>query len=319
MLSSPSLTADLKLRIPSPRPLPRSANLLGPKIKRATASNKRISGTPNLPGICLISPEGQARNQRRPSLAEILGYWRAVVKELDGSQIFEQIGLNCLNEAGHEGGTTGQLGKGDEFVWRMGAVANRPQPVESRYPKSCREVTVRTAADGSLFQFPTELFGNLGSLLVKPDDAGGTLHRRAVDTSLNFQVALAVETFHFAKTLIQDSGVFHGGYADIERGGSLGGNDIDAGPSLNQPHVDGQSPLEISELGDGRDLAGKFEDGALTFLEVESGVSGFAGDLHGVFSNAFARGLHRATRSERWFEDQYCLGVPGDTFGDAPG
>src|ERR1700690_1670700 len=48
---SPSFTADLKFLMPSPRPLPKSASLLGPKISRATARIRRISGKPNLPGM----------------------------------------------------------------------------------------------------------------------------------------------------------------------------------------------------------------------------------------------------------------------------
>src|SRR5580692_3437293 len=56
--SSPSFTADLKFLMPSPNPLPRSASLLGPKIRSAMARINRISGKPNLPTIVKSSLRG---------------------------------------------------------------------------------------------------------------------------------------------------------------------------------------------------------------------------------------------------------------------
>ena len=43
---SPSFTADLKFLMPSPRPLPRSASLLGPKIRSAMAKISEFPATP---------------------------------------------------------------------------------------------------------------------------------------------------------------------------------------------------------------------------------------------------------------------------------
>ena len=66
---SPSFTADLKFLIPSPSPLPKSASLLGPKIKRATARISRISGKPNFPGTSCLRGDTRGALGRRLSLA----------------------------------------------------------------------------------------------------------------------------------------------------------------------------------------------------------------------------------------------------------
>jgi hypothetical protein len=66
---SPSLTADLKFLIPSPSPLPKSANLLGPKINSATARINRISGKPNFPGMSCLPWDTRGALGRRLSLA----------------------------------------------------------------------------------------------------------------------------------------------------------------------------------------------------------------------------------------------------------
>src|SRR5579864_440953 len=42
--------------MPSPRPLPRSASLLGPKKRMAITSNIKSSGTPSFPPNIVLSP-----------------------------------------------------------------------------------------------------------------------------------------------------------------------------------------------------------------------------------------------------------------------
>src|SRR5581483_2663908 len=52
--SSPSFIDDLKFRIPSPKPLPSAANLLGPNSSRAIATIKMISVRPIFPSMMTL-------------------------------------------------------------------------------------------------------------------------------------------------------------------------------------------------------------------------------------------------------------------------
>jgi septum formation protein len=60
--ASPSLTPLLKLRIPSPRPLPISASRPGPKIRSAITRMTSNSGIPNLNGIIPPAAKRHATN-----------------------------------------------------------------------------------------------------------------------------------------------------------------------------------------------------------------------------------------------------------------
>ena len=72
-----------------------------------------------------------------------------------------------------------------------------------------------------------------------------------------------------------------------------------------------ESPLlQIVQLRDGDDLAGEFEDGAVSLAGIESGVRGNAFHVQDVFADAFARGLY-GTASGGGFEHENGGGFSG--------
>jgi len=127
---------------------------------------------------------------------------------------------------------------------------------------------------------------------------------------------MAIEGFERAQLLVYTGGVFHFGDADIEHRGSFGGNDVDSSPAFDEAGVEGEATLQIDHLRYKINQAGEFEDGALAFFEIESGVRGFAGDFDVIFADAFARGLDRAVESVRRLEHENGSRFLGEAFGD---
>ena len=73
------------------------------------------------------------------------------------------------------------------------------------------------------------------------------------------------------------------------------------------------------KLDDAAGLAGEFEDGAVSFAGIESGMSSDAFDCQGVAAYAFASGFDGTAKSSGRFEHQDCGGFAGEAFGDFAG
>ena len=67
-----------------------------------------------------------------------------------------------------------------------------------------------------------------------------------------------------------------------------------ASAAADHAGVHGDALFQIGELGDFDQLPGKFENGAGTLFEIESGMGGAAFHLERVIADAFAGGFQRA-------------------------
>ena len=187
------------------------------------------------------------------------------------------------------------------FMRRVGAVANRTQTIQRRDAERGSEVSIRAAADCRLFELPANF---ARQLLSFAEECGGTcaaFHRRAIEASRNFQLALAIDRLERAHLAIDLGGIAQAFHANINVGAGFGGNHVGAGASANDADVQGQSSLRFPKRCDTRDLVRQLDNGALAFEGIEPRMRGLAGNADGIFSNPFAGGLQRALGPGGWF------------------
>ena len=115
---------------------------------------------------------------------------------------------------------------------------------------------------------------------------------------------------------VEGGGLFRILDAHIDFDGGLGGDHVGPGAAANNAGIHRHTCAQVVEFRDGRDLAGEFEDGAVSLAGVEAGVSGDAFDRERVIADAFARGLDRAARSGCGLEHEHGCGFSGERFGD---
>ncbi len=159
-----------------------------------------------------------------------------------------------------------------------------------------------TAASSSL-QF--DLAGNRLRFFVKGRYSSSALHREAVDAAGHFESALLVERLEGAQLAVKTGGLFCALDADIDAHRSLGRDHIGTGSALRYARVYRNALPQIVELGDHRDLAGQFENGAVSFAGIESGVGSDAFHPQRVFAYPFARGFDGASKPGGGFEHQH--------------
>src|SRR5262249_60155166 len=121
----------------------------------------------------------------------------------------------------------------------------------------------------------------------------------------DFNLAFAIERLERMHLLINDGRVLHAQNANINKGYGLRGNYVAARPTRYDAGVQSDSTFCVYEFCDGCELTREFEDRALAFFEVETGVSGFSPYLYTVFTHAFAGGFNRALRSVRRLHHQH--------------
>ena len=154
---------------------------------------------------------------------------------------------------------------------------------------------------------------------VERDDSGVALHGHAVDAAFNGEFAVLVEGLQGAEFAIEGGGLLGALDAHVDFGDGFGGDHVGAGSSANHAGIHRQSLLQVGELGDGGDLAGEFEDGAVSFAGIESGVGGNAFDGQGVVADTFARGLDGAAKSGGRLHDKDGGGFAGESLGGLAG
>ena len=144
--------------------------------------------------------------------------------------------------------------------------------------------------------------------LVKRRYSGSALHGEAIDAAGHFEFAVLVERLEGAQLAVEAGGLFRALDADIDAHRSLGRDHIGARSALNHARVYRNALPQIVQLGDHRDLAGQFENGAVSFAGIESGMRSDAFHAQRIFAYAFARGFDGASKPGGGFEHQHSGG-----------
>lgn len=226
--------------------------------------------------------------------------------------------LGVLDHSRQQQRAAGQLGEEDMLVPGVCSLTNGAQAVESRDADAGGEVSIRASTDGSFFELPADLVGDGLRLLVERGDTGGALHGQAVDAAVDVQFAMLVEGLKGAHFSVKAGGLFGTFDADVDFGDGFGGNDVGARASANDAGIDGNSLLQVIEFRNYGNLAGEFEDGAVSFAGVEAGVGGDAFYRQGVIANTLARGLDGAALAGGGLEHEHGGGFASERFGDGP-
>src|SRR5581483_2741950 len=166
--------------------------------------------------------------------------------ELWGSALGLKMFSNVLYERGNQRGAAGEFRDQDGFVGSVGAFTDAAETVESGNTQSSRKVSVGASSHSSFFELPPQLLRNPSRLVVKTHHAASALHGRTIHSAFEFNFAFAIDWFEGAQLAFNLGRVFHAGQADIERGGSFGGNDIDACATLHEADVQGDTALQVS-------------------------------------------------------------------------
>src|ERR1035441_9516564 len=151
--------------MPSPRPLPKSASLLGPKSSSAMAIINRICHGENSPspidppGSHSIAPSNPCGNSRLPSICS----QRSGVKELNpfhglhrAASLLYAVRSRPLDQPGNERGPAWQLRDQDVLVQGVSSVAYAAEPVQGWDSQTCCEITIGAAAHRGLAQLPSQ-------------------------------------------------------------------------------------------------------------------------------------------------------------------
>src|SRR5579859_3914421 len=158
----------------------------------------------------------------------------------------------------------------------MGAVAEGAHAVEGGNADSGGEISVRTAADSGFLEFPVNVSGERRRFFIEGDDACVTFHGQAVDTAADFQLAMLVYRLESAEAAIDTGGLFGALDAHIDFDDGVGGDHVCARAAADHSGIDGQATLQVIPLPHFGDLVREFEDGAVSFAGVETGVGGDA-------------------------------------------
>src|SRR6267378_1291682 len=146
--------------MPSPKPLPRSASLLGPKISSATARSSRISGSPSFPGIETsngVCPADDASLQGPQLNSRLVRPTGQRVSTACMQPPDRALRSHGLDQASHERGAAWQLRDQDVFVRGVRSVAYAAETVQGWNPEARGEIAIRATAHRRFFETPSQL------------------------------------------------------------------------------------------------------------------------------------------------------------------
>src|SRR5580704_9352645 len=187
-----------------------------------------------------------------------------------------RIARSCLFEHGRQQqGTPRQLGDDDVLVHGVRALAHGAHAVERGNADAGGEVAV------------------------------GAFHGQTIDASRDLELAMLVEGLQRAQLAVETNFLFRALDAHVDLYGGFGGDYVGARASLNDTGIYRDSAPQIVELCDRRDLAGKFQDGAMAFAGIKARVRGDAFDFQRVLAHSFAFSLERSAQSGCRFEHQH--------------
>jgi hypothetical protein len=155
---------------------------------------------------------------------------------------------------------------------RVRAIANGTQAVEGRNANPGREIPVRTASNGDFVYLKSQLVcDSLGSR-EKRCNLLSPLQRRSVHSATNLQLAIAIDGLERFQLALHQWPIGFAGYAQIDLGHRLAGHDVRPRASTNDSHVERDASLQVGKLRNRLNLVCQLGDGAVTLLEIQSGV-----------------------------------------------
>src|ERR1700740_3664922 len=198
----------------------------------------------------------------------------------------------------------------DVLVHRMRSFAEPAHAVESRNADARGEVSVRAATHGGFFEFPIDMSSQGSGFFVQPSDPGVALHGKAIHAALDAELATLIKGFERAHFAVKEPCLLGLLDADIDFHRRLCRNHVSPGTTADDAGIHRQAAPQIIQLPERSDLAGEFDDGAMSLAGIESGMCGHSLNAQGVFADSFARCLYSAAWAG-WLQDENGSGCPG--------